>query len=159
MPKRAKVQGVEPGISGGEALGASSESQQWIFPNLDPNTHEVKTLMAACLAIGVKECFRSHVYSFGGNLYQQVKGGTIGLRLTTVVAQLRMQRWLRRVKKHLQDAGLQVWLCCFYVDDVRLVVESLPLGWKWAKWHQHPWTGQQVISAPEEEGSFQFRGE
>ena len=63
LPRRAKKNGVEPGITGTEALGESTDSEQWIFPNVQPSKHDIKTLIAACLAMGVKECFWSHVYS------------------------------------------------------------------------------------------------
>ena len=66
---------MEPGITGGEAKGILKESSQWVYPNLDPNKYELKSIIAACLAIGTRERFRAHVYSFGGTIFQQNIGG------------------------------------------------------------------------------------
>ena len=44
-----------------------------------------------------------------------------------------MSRLLRRLKFNLKAAGMTVWLFCYYVDDVRLVVRPLPQGWMWKK--------------------------
>ena len=68
LPKRSSV-------TGPEAKGASQETQQWSFPDLDPSDREKRILLAACIAIGVREVFVNHAYSFGGNLCQQLIGG------------------------------------------------------------------------------------
>ena len=62
-----------------------------------------------------------------------------------------------RVKHHLNQAGLTIWLICFYVDDVHIVLAHLPLGWRWVSQDQLPaWPGGRV-TVPEEEGSFQYK--
>ena len=80
----------------------------------------------------------------------------MGLRLTSVEARMRMARWLRTVKHHLKKVGMKIWLCVYYVDDVRLVVSPLPLGWRWTA-QPHGWTVGKV-SYPRG-GSFQFKEE
>ena len=92
MPRRAKTGGSTPGITGQETAGPKKESDQWIYRNLEPSQHELKTPLTACICVAVKEVFRCHVYTFGGRLFQQQVGGAIGLRLTSVAAKIRMAR-------------------------------------------------------------------
>ena len=108
MPRRSKSGGTAPTIRGAEAKGASKETTQWIYPNIQPSEHDKKLLLEACLAVGVKETFQSHLYTFGGLIYQQLVGGAIGLRLTSVVARIRMARWVRVVIFHLKTAGVTI---------------------------------------------------
>ena len=35
------------------------------------------------------------------------------------------------MKEHLQAAGVIIYLICYYVDDVRMIISHLSLGWKW----------------------------
>ena len=99
-------------------MSGSSDSKQWIFPAVQPTKVQVKSLLAAAVSKGVLEAFRSHTYTFGGRLFKQLIGGAIGLRLTSVVARLRMVRWARLVRGQLQQMGIKVYLFVFYVDDV-----------------------------------------
>ena len=68
------------------------------------------------------------MYSFAGKLFRQLVGGGIGLRLTGVVAKLRMTRWARRVRLSLEIAGITVWSILFYIDDVRVICSGIPTG-------------------------------
>ena len=138
LPVRVHSKGSEPGIFGAEAQGPHSDSEQCEFPNLQINNHDIKTLLAASQAIAAQETFKSHVYSFGGKLYQQLLGGPIGLRITTVIAKIRMASWLRHVKFALKKAGIEVWMTKLYVDDVRLVVSEVPRGHGWRKGSNTP---------------------
>ena len=52
-----------------------------------------KKLVARLAHIGVRECFRNHAYRFKQETYMQQDGGPIGLKLTTVVAELVMAEW------------------------------------------------------------------
>ena len=49
-----------------------------------------KKLVTWLAYIGVKECFRNHVYRFESKYYVQKEGGAIGLRLTGIVAEISM---------------------------------------------------------------------
>ena len=72
IPWRTSKSGRTPGVTGSEAMGAETESQQWIFPEVSPTKHQVKLLVAACLGVGVLACFRLHTYTFGGRMFQQL---------------------------------------------------------------------------------------
>ena len=49
-----------------------------------------RKLIARLAYVGVKECFRNHAYSYKNEMYIQQAGRPIGLKLTTVVAELVM---------------------------------------------------------------------
>jgi hypothetical protein len=67
----------------------------------------------------------------GGKLYQQVAGRPIGLRLTAIVAKIRVSVWLVDIKNTLTDNSIRVALCFFYVDDIRFLTSPIPLGVRW----------------------------
>ena len=72
LPRRSKVGGTEPSITGPEASSGHKTTNQWEYPTLTPSKHDKKLLLAACLAVGVRECFRSHTYMFAGDLFRQL---------------------------------------------------------------------------------------
>ena len=90
------------------------------------------------MAVGIKKVLTSHVYTFNGRLYQQLLGGAIGLRLTSVIARARMNRWARIVKCSLEKMGLKIWLLVFYVDDVRLICSPIQMGYRWTPGRKGP---------------------
>ena len=106
----------------------------------------MKCLLAAAACIGVNETFRSHVYTIGGKIYQQKEGASIGLRLTSVVALIRVARWMRVVKNLLKKTGIMVYLSLFCVYYVRLVVDRIPKGWSWHKFAKKTnwWLGVHI---------------
>ena len=132
IPTRKNSKGGRPGIHGKEALGEEEDSQdQWVFKNLEPTNTEMKILLGACLCVGIQTVFRLHTYSFGGRLFQQVSGGPIGLRLTAIVAKIRVAVWLMEIRDTLNHNSIYVVLCFFYVDDIRLLTSPIPLGVRW----------------------------
>ena len=58
--------GTAPSIRGTESASGSSDTEQWMFPNIELNKHKTNLLVAACLAVSVREVFSSHVYQFAG---------------------------------------------------------------------------------------------
>ena len=131
IPWRRYSKGETPGVTGKEALGSELKSDQWEFPDLTPSEHQVKLLVAACLGVGVAACFRLHTYTFGGKVFQQMRGGPIRLRLTCCVAKMRMINWQREVVKLLEGAGFKVLLALFYIDDVRIILKGFSKGFGW----------------------------
>ena len=81
--------------------------------------------------VAVKTTFRNHLYQFEGKSYIQAKGGSIGLRLTGVVAKLVMGYWGRKFKEKAIENKLTIYLNKVYVDDVNLLMEAIERGWRW----------------------------
>ena len=64
---------------------------------------------------------------YRNELYKQRDGGAIGLRLTGVVAQLVMDRWIQVLKKKLREADVRLHMIRKYVDDVNLVISIIDM--------------------------------
>ena len=82
------------------------DEEKWVFPEIEPNKGHLKLLLASCLGVAVETTINLHTYRFGGKLWQQVSGGPIGLRLTAVVAKVRMIKCMKDLKKTLKDRVL-----------------------------------------------------
>ena len=132
IPKRRFKHGTKPGVTGKEPLSKESDDEvRWEFPEREPSDLEKRKLLAACLEIGVRCAFASHLYQFGGRTYHQKDGGPIGTRLSGSVARIVMIEWGRRLLTIMNENKIKVWLAAFYVDDVRLVTSLLEKGVRW----------------------------
>ena len=60
LPRRKKSGNKEPSIIGPEAQAKLKESDQWLFPEVEPTQAELKALLAAAVGRGVMEVFKSH---------------------------------------------------------------------------------------------------
>ena len=94
-------------------------------------SQQKKLLLTRAVKTAVKVIFKNHVYQFGGVYYLQVSGGPIGLRLTSVVARIVMDRWSLLFLAKLDNSGWQLWAMMKYVDDVNLVLEMMDTNVVW----------------------------
>ena len=58
-------------------------------------------------------------------------GRSIGLRVTCPIAKLRIARWVKMVRKYLDDSEIEVFLIKSYVDDICWVLKRISKGYKW----------------------------
>ena len=80
---RRGSRGSRPGISGTGPSGPDrGDTEQWIFPKVRLTIKEKKEIIATVTKIMNEAMFKTHVYTFGGKLFKQVRGGPIGLRST-----------------------------------------------------------------------------
>ena len=134
LPSRRYKHGPVPGLSSADVRSRNIDSDsQWVFPEITPSKYEVRCLIALALAIGIRTSFGLAVYTFGGEIFHQVKGGPIGSRLTMVAARLLMIWWDSKVADKLSQAELDNWLKGGYVDDLRFVLGLLNPGWRWSR--------------------------
>ena len=89
--------------------------------------------MIPLVRLAVLTVFKHHTYQFNGVYYRQDGGGPIGLRLTSIVAWIVMDRWLSVFLTRVTDAGVLVHLIAKYVDNVNLVLARLQLGTRWVR--------------------------
>ena len=77
-------------------LGENSvEDAKWEFGDPPPTDQSmVRHLVGLALQIGIKVVFGNYCYTFGGELWHQLKGGPIGDRLTRIVSLLEIE-WLK----------------------------------------------------------------
>ena len=78
--------------------------------------------------IATRTLFENHMYKFGGKVYKQENGGSIGDRWTCSAAELVVQDWAEKIKNILVQSGLRVHLLAGYVDDGRQGTSTLPMG-------------------------------
>ena len=124
LPVRKKARGQRAGLGNKGPSLHDPEVSLWVFQTLEPTREEERKMIAAVLEISISASFDLHVYTFGGVIYRQVKGGPIGYRLTMAVSRVVMAVWGRRLQELLKDAGLGVYLAFCYLDDININVEQ-----------------------------------
>ena len=112
---------------------SSGDEIQWVFPRVYLTENEKKLIIATVAEIGVRVMFRTHVYQFGGVYYHQLSGGPIGLRSTCAVARVVMGDWDLELLKQLEEINVVVDEKARYMDDIRLFMQSIKLGWRWSQ--------------------------
>ena len=128
VPIRRHKKGTRPGITGEKE---EEKETKWRFKRMDFTEGEKRMLLAKVIEISIKTTFKNHLYQFEGRSYIQAKGGSIGLRLTGVVAKLVMNRWNVRFKELAIQNEITIYLNKTYVDDQNLLLEALDMGRRW----------------------------
>ena len=132
LPVRRFNKGTTPGVTGNGPLGPTpNDEEQWVFPRVELMDFEKKKLFATALEIGVKVAFRTNIYQFGGRWYHQADGGPIGLRLAGAAARVVMGEWDAQLMKILADNNIETEVFARYVDDIRIILKGLDMGWRW----------------------------
>ena len=134
LPRRRSNKGTRPGITGEDPLGPETGSQdQWKFPSLRNGLTEVEKRMVVAMVVqkAVLAIFKTHTYSFSKKYFLQMKGGPIGLRSTCCVARLVMLWWDEKFLEVVESANMKVVDCARYMDDVRVWLRAIRLGWRW----------------------------
>ena len=88
-------------------------------------------IIATVMKIAVLVLFRTHVYEFGGKFFLQQKGGPIGLRSTCCIARIVMLWWDEKLLSLIAKNNLTLEQKARYMDDIRLWMYSVRLGWRW----------------------------
>ena len=135
IPKRRYVGGSRPGLSSDEAFVSKSEYKEekskWDMVKRLFSNEERKKLLGKMFQIGVRECFRNHVYKFNRKYYVQREGGAIGLRLTGVVAEISMAAWEKRFRNLVERSNVDLLMSEIYVDDQNIVYKMFKKGTRW----------------------------
>ena len=107
--------------------------EQWKFPFLQNGLTELekKMVVATVVQKNVLALFKTHTYSFSNKYFLQLKGGPIGLRSTCCVARLIMLWWDEKFLEAVEKANIRVIDCARYMDDVRVWLRAIRLGWRW----------------------------
>ena len=94
---------------------------------------EKRLIIAKVLKTSVLAIFKTHTYSFGGKFFHQIKVGPIGLRSTCCIAILVMLWWDDQLVVALMRNNIQMVSGARYMDDVRLFLRGVRLGWRMVK--------------------------
>ena len=105
------------------------------FNNIDPELK--KEMIARLIQIITLILMSTSCYSFGGELYLQDGGAGIGERSSACLAKVVMSIWDIIWSTIQKYAGLNVNLFFRYIDDIRLYLQPINVGWMWdgRKWH------------------------
>ena len=107
----------------------NDESNNWEWPVMRSLTREEKSkLMGAAMEIAVILFFKNFAYTFGGKIFVQKSGGSIGATLMMCVARLVMQQWRDEFNELLQRSNIKEKMSKMYVDDNRCIIERIRKG-------------------------------
>ena len=110
----------------------SGDQDQWKFPpHIKLTAREKRLIVATVMKIAVLVLFRTHIYTFGGKYFLQRMGGPIGLRSTCAIARIVMLWWDRQLVKVMEENNISLDEKARYMDDIRLWLRSIRLGWRW----------------------------
>ena len=100
LPTRSKTRGQRPGPTTEELRTKVTEDgtlgpTKWTMTDTEKDLQppQKRILLATAVRLLTILIFSNHMYQFGGVNYRQLIGGPIGLRLTSVVARVVMDRW------------------------------------------------------------------
>ena len=110
---------------------------------------EGKVLVAKAIMIGIETSFSEHIYEFNGDLYKQLEGGAIGVRLTGEVARVIMDRWATDMDACLRASKVEVYLLCKYVDDINLATSLIPAGYVWKEVSEQGLKARRLVYSEE----------
>ena len=120
-------------ISSIECRSPKLAKEKWAFSPKMPNCMERKIMLSKAVEVGVRECFRNHLYTFNGEVYRQTDGGPIGLRLSMAVSRLVMAMWDKLLLEKGLNTGWLIHMMKRYVDDCTAVLETLKMGVRWSE--------------------------
>ena len=131
LPIRRKNNGVRPGVKGVGPMGKEPHDQeQWRFPPIKLTEEDKKEILGQVIAICVDILFKNHLYTFGGDVFRQLKGGPIGLRATCAIARMVMCEWDRLWIQKLDSLNIKTELMMRYMDDGRTFLYAIRPGWR-----------------------------
>ena len=108
-------------------------STRFEFKNKLISLQDKKRIIARVVEIATRTLFENHMYKFGGKVYKQENGGSIGDRWTCSAAEIVVQDWADKYRNILVNSGLTVHLLAGYVDDGRQGTSTLPMGMEYNK--------------------------
>ena len=115
-------------------IGLNSKAEniedQWKFPDVFPDSSDLKELAGRVVEIGIRTIFQNATYKFAGKTYHQKSGGPIGYRITMACARVVMQHWGGWYHYSLELSKIEITLLGGYVDDVRQWGSQIRYGFR-----------------------------
>ena len=102
---------------------AKQDDKKW-FRAGNPNENQKKRMLAMAVAHGVKVVMTNHVYTVGDLIHLQTEGGSIGLQLTGILAEVVMMDWDKRFLEKLEANNIIVRMYGRYVDDETIIAQK-----------------------------------
>ena len=130
--------------------------EKFLYETEEYTPLEVRKIQARVIELATRTLFENYAYKFGGELYKQEEGGSIGDRWTGSAAELVMQDWADNYRKILENSGLEVDLLAGYVDDGRQGTTVLDKG---MRFNEHEKIFQFSQEAEQEDRDLELKGE
>ena len=108
----------------GSELDRNVRYEPWIFPDVSPGEDVVRRMFGIAIGVMVKRVMRLHDFVIDGQIHRQKEGGSIGLDLTGVVADIFMERWDKMFLIRLGGGDIEAVLYGRYKDDVNFVLDA-----------------------------------
>ena len=102
----------------------------WEYPDHTPTSEEIKCMWAETLALLVKLAMDNHIIRYGNDFIIQKDEGSIGVRLTGILAEIVMLIWCKLLKEKLSTAGIVNSVLNRFVDDITTIQQVIPEGMK-----------------------------
>ena len=132
LPRRRKVEGKKTGKLGlttaNSLAPGVNDMSQWEWSNVVIDSQVEKEIIAEALARMVGIFCETQTYTFGGEIYRQLKGLPIGPRLTCAIARIVMSKFDSMMTKRLSELRLKVNLLIRYMDDIRKLLQAIKSG-------------------------------
>ena len=109
------------------ASGSDTDTEMrrrpWVFTDcVLPNEDQTRKMWCVAVEMLVTKTMQNHCYMFEGRIYRQEEGGSIGLDLTGVVADIYMSWWDGQLIVLLREARIFAILYKRYVDDINMLL-------------------------------------
>ena len=125
LPSRKSKIGRPPiFVCSGSDKDESVRYKPWVFPEDTVDGQVVRRLFCNAVEILISKTMSLHDFKFDQKIYRQIRGGSIGLDLTGVVATIFMCYWDKKLKQQLEENEINVILYKRYVDDIDIIVKD-----------------------------------
>ena len=132
IPRRRKVEGKKTGKLGlttaNSLAPGVNDMTQWVWKDVEIDSQVEKEIIAEALARMVGIFCETQTYTFGGDIYRQLKGLPIGPRLTCAIARIVMNKFDSMMTKRLLELQLKIKLFIRYMDDIRKFLRAIKSG-------------------------------
>ena len=114
--------------NGQQTTQDNTGTSKWTDKLVTDNITTRRKLSSVVLQIAVLTIFQQHCYMFNREIFKQIEGCPIGLKLMGLRARIIMDSWARKFMARLDRAGMELHLLVKYVDDINLVFQKIKLG-------------------------------
>ena len=107
----------------GSHVDRSTRYEPWVFRDDAPEEDVVRIMFCIAIGVMVRRTMELHDFEIDGKVFRQKKGGSIGLDLTGVVADIFMCGWDRMLLERMAENEMDAIVYERYKDDVDFVLE------------------------------------
>ena len=85
-------------------------------------------MIVEAVSVAIKLIMNNHIYVFDGKVLLQEDEGSIGMRLTGILAEIVMIFWCKKLAEKLENLGVKNELLPRYVDDITMLPTVIQPG-------------------------------